>query len=70
MEPCIPARVASPHADAIMVGVVESFCTLGGRGLAVAASVIGVALSWPGAGVDSILARTVGVTCGGLSVGT
>ena len=59
----LPAGLSGPDAGPDLVRVVEAGGALGGAGLAVEAGVVGVALPGHRAGVDSVLPRTVAVTC-------
>ena len=58
----LPAGLSRPDAGPDLVRVVEAGGALGGAGLAVEAGVVSVALPGDGAGVDSVLTGTVGVT--------
>ena len=58
----LPAGLSRPDAGPDLVRVVEAGGALGGAGLAVEAGVVSVALPGDGAGVDSVLSGTVGVT--------
>ena len=59
----LPAGLPRPDAGPDLVRVVEAGGAFGGAGLAVEAGVVGVALPGHGAGVHSVLAGTVAVTC-------
>ena len=59
----LPAGLSGPDTGPDVVRVVEAGGALGGAGLAVEAGVVGVALPGHGAGVDSVLPGTVGITC-------
>ena len=59
----VPARVPGPDTDTLRLGVVETLGAPGGAAHTFQAGVEHVALVWQLAGVDTVLAGTVGITC-------
>ena len=57
-----PARVPGPDTDTLRLRVVEALGTPGGAAHTLQAGVEHVALVWQLAGVDTVLAGTVGIT--------
>ena len=59
----VPARVPGPDTDTLRLGVVETLGAPGGAAHTFQAGVEHVALVGQLAGVDTVLAGTVGITC-------